>query len=106
MMNLVYALIFAAYLLFINGLALLLFDIDKRAAQSGKRRISESSLLYIALIGGSPGSLLAQRTLRHKTKKQPFKIQLYLIVGAQLLMLIAMCMPSVRIAAFGIVRNL
>ncbi len=40
---------------------------DKSAAQSGQRRISEASLLKVGLFGGWPGAIVAQQTLRHKT---------------------------------------
>lgn len=49
-----------------------LYALDKAAAQSGARRIPESSLHLLALTGGWPGALVAQQRLRHKTRKQPF----------------------------------
>ena len=33
----------------------------------------EASLHVLALMGGWPGALLAQRVVRHKTRKQPFR---------------------------------
>jgi len=53
---------------------------DKNAARSGQRRISENTLLGLALFAGSPGALVAQRALRHKTRKQPFAASLKAIV--------------------------
>ncbi|MFN2333438.1 MAG: DUF1294 domain-containing protein [Wenzhouxiangellaceae bacterium] len=41
---------------------------DKRAAQNGQWRTSESALHVLALIGGWPGALLAQEWLRHKSR--------------------------------------
>ena len=46
--------------------------LDKRKAQSGKWRIQESTLQFMALLGGWPGALLAQRYLRHKSQKRAF----------------------------------
>jgi len=71
-------------LLVINCWTILRFWQDKRRAQAGDRRISESDLLGLALIGGSPGALLARHIFRHKTRKEPFTTQLFLIVALQL----------------------
>ncbi len=49
------------------------YGADKSAARNGRRRISEPSLHLLALAGGWPGALVAQRVFRHKTKKQPFQ---------------------------------
>ncbi|MHA2937239.1 DUF1294 domain-containing protein [Vibrio sp. RC27] len=57
-----------------------MFAKDKRAAQNGRWRTPENTLLVLSLIGGWPGALFAQRRLRHKTKKQPFKMLLWLMV--------------------------
>lgn len=46
---------------------------DKSAAINGEWRISESTLHFLALIGGWPGALLAQERLRHKTQKKAFR---------------------------------
>ncbi len=71
-------------LLAVNGLTILRFWQDKKRAIRGQRRISEGDLLGLALIGGSPGALLARHWFRHKTRKQPFSTQLMLIVVLQI----------------------
>ncbi|WP_197054271.1 DUF1294 domain-containing protein [Sphingomonas sp. 37zxx] len=76
-----YPLIAAAIAL--NCWTVLRFWQDKQRAIAGKRRIPESKLLGLALIGGSPGALLARQWFRHKTRKQPFSTQLLLIVMIQ-----------------------
>jgi uncharacterized membrane protein YsdA (DUF1294 family) len=72
-----------AYLAAINLLAFVLFRKDKRAAIAGGRRISERTLLGLAVIGGGLGAVVAQQMLRHKTRKEPFRSLLYLILAAQ-----------------------
>ncbi|WP_342782512.1 DUF1294 domain-containing protein [Sphingomonas xanthus] len=56
---------------------------DKQRAATGKLRIPEGDLLGLALIGGSPGALLARRLFRHKTRKEPFSTRLTVIVMIQ-----------------------
>ncbi|PIE09693.1 MAG: hypothetical protein CSA72_11465 [Rhodobacterales bacterium] len=51
---------------------------DKRAAERGAWRISEATLLLIALCGGAIGVRIGQRAFRHKTRKQPFATYLTL----------------------------
>lgn len=48
--------------------------IDKRAAREGRWRTQESTLHLLALIGGWPGALIAQRHLRHKSAKTSFQV--------------------------------
>ena len=73
-----------AWLLAVNGLTYFRFWQDKRRAQRGDWRVSESELLSWAFLGGSPAAFLARHLLRHKTRKQPFSTFLTLIVVAQL----------------------
>ena len=69
--------------LVINGWTIARFWQDKLRAQTGERRIPEADLLGLALIGGSPGALLARKMFRHKTRKEPFSTQLFLILAVQ-----------------------
>jgi len=69
---------------FINAWTILRFWQDKQRAIAGQRRISEGDLLGLALIGGSPGALLARHLFRHKTRKQPFTTQLFVIIALQI----------------------
>ncbi|WP_269533449.1 DUF1294 domain-containing protein [Chitinimonas sp. BJYL2] len=55
-----------------SAASLLLYGIDKAAAQAGGARVPERWLQGISLAGGWPGALLAQALFRHKTRKQPF----------------------------------
>ena len=76
--------IIAGALFLLNLWTVARFWQDKRRAAAGQRRISEAGLLGLAMIGGSPGALLARRLFRHKTRKQPFSTWLYLILAAQI----------------------
>lgn len=53
---------------------------DKDAARNDLWRASEATLLGLAFFGGSPGAVAAQRFLRHKTRKEPFRSKLASIV--------------------------
>jgi uncharacterized membrane protein YsdA (DUF1294 family) len=68
----------------VNAWTILRFWQDKQRAIAGERRIRESDLLGLALIGGSPGALLARRLFRHKTRKEPFSTLLFVIVALQI----------------------
>lgn len=53
--------------------AVIAYRADKSAAQSGRWRTAESTLHLLALIGGWPGALVAQRVFRHKSQKLSFR---------------------------------
>lgn len=56
------------------------YGLDKQLAVSGGRRVPEGTLHLLALLGGWPGAILAQRHFRHKTKKLSFLIEFWLVV--------------------------
>jgi len=66
--------------------AFLAYALDKSAARTNQWRIKESTLHLLALIGGWPGALIAQKTLRHKSRKREsqtvFRITVILNCGA------------------------
>lgn len=66
------ALVLLAYSVF-SAVAFGMYTLDKGAARRNGWRIPESSLHAVALFGGWPGALLAQRILRHKTRKPSFQ---------------------------------
>ncbi|QPP51574.1 DUF1294 domain-containing protein [Halomonas sp. SS10-MC5] len=61
-----------AYML-LSAITFAMYGFDKAAAERGQWRTSEATLLFVGLIGGWPGALVAQRLFRHKTRKQPFQ---------------------------------
>ena len=60
---------------------------DKRQAKLDRWRTPEKTLQGLALLGGWPGAILAQRFFRHKTKKVSFQIVFWAIVVLHLLIL-------------------
>lgn len=78
---------FAIYFVTINAMTFGAFAADKRAAERRTWRVPEARLLGLALLGGTPLALVAQQALRHKTRKEPFRTQLWLIAGLQTLLL-------------------
>lgn len=75
---------FLLYLLLINAVGFLLMLIDKRKAKHNRWRIPEATLMGVAAIGGSIGSLLGMYTVRHKTKHLKFTVGIPLILVAQI----------------------
>lgn len=65
-----------------------LFWFDKAQARSHGRRVPERTLLWAALLGGI-GAWLGQQVLRHKTRKQPFRSWLGLVLTLHLLLVMA-----------------
>jgi len=72
------------YLILVTGMSaatFLAYGADKRRAGSiGQRRVPERTLHLLALLGGWPGAILAQRRFRHKTKKASFRLALWFVV--------------------------
>ena len=84
--------ILAVWLVGLNIWTILRFWQDKSRARNGERRIPEADLLTLAIMGGSPGALLARRLFRHKTQKEPFSTMLMVIVALQVGALIGISM--------------
>jgi len=72
-------LIFPFYLV-ISLFTFILYAIDKSAAKKGSWRTQESTLHLFSLAGGWPGAMIAQKTLRHKSIKQPFRAVFWVTV--------------------------
>ncbi|MBP3850534.1 MAG: DUF1294 domain-containing protein [Prevotella sp.] len=81
------------YLIVINIVTFLVYGIDKWKAKQGSWRISEATLLILAVIGGSIGALLGMRVWHHKTMHKKFKygLPLILLVQIALIFLILDC---------------
>jgi uncharacterized membrane protein YsdA (DUF1294 family) len=72
-----------AGLISVNIATLALYGYDKHQATAGGTRIPEAALHVAALLGGSPGAVLAQGLFRHKTRKRSFRIVLIGIILLQ-----------------------
>lgn len=75
------------YLLIINLIGILIMYIDKRKAKYGKWRIPEKTLLIIALLGGSVGTIIGMYTFRHKTQKLKFVLGFPTILIAEIVII-------------------
>lgn len=73
------------YLLIVNAIGLILMLVDKIKAKKNLWRIPEATLLLVAAIGGSIGSLLGMYTFRHKTKHIKFIVGMPLILALQII---------------------
>ena len=72
------------YLLLINAVGFLLMLIDKFKAKKNLWRIPEATLMTVAALGGSIGSLLGMYTVRHKTKHVKFTVGIPAILILQI----------------------
>ena len=74
------------YLIAVNTLTFVAYGIDKWKAKQGSWRISEATLLTLAVIGGSIGALLGMKIWHHKTMHKKFKYGLPRILLAQIVL--------------------
>lgn len=75
------------YIVWSNLAAFLVYGLDKRRAKQHQWRISERTLLGLALIGGSFGALAGMYLFHHKTKKLKFAIGVPVILVVQLILI-------------------
>ena len=82
-----YALI---YLAAVNAVTFFMYGIDKWKAKKARRRISEATLLGLAVIGGSIGAWIGIKVWHHKTLHKKFKYGVPLILLLQIAALTAL----------------
>lgn len=75
-------------LLALNLITFITYGIDKLKAKKSRWRIPESTLILLALIGGSIGAWLGIKVWRHKTQHKKFYIGIPLIITGQIILLI------------------
>ncbi|WP_373428008.1 DUF1294 domain-containing protein [Chryseobacterium sp. PTM-20240506] len=74
------------YLLAINIVCFFIFGIDKRKAKMHQRRISENTLLALALFGGSVGGIFGIFIFRHKISKKSFLLRFCAVLVIQMVL--------------------
>lgn len=77
------------YLLIINAVGFLLMLADKSKARRNRWRIPEATLMGVAALGGSIGSLLGMYTFRHKTRHLKFTMGIPVILALQIMAVLA-----------------
>ena len=75
------------YIVGVNILTFLVYGIDKWRAKKGKWRISEATLLLLAIIGGSIGAWLGMKVWHHKTMHKKFKYGIPAILIIQIILI-------------------
>ena len=72
------------YLAFISLIAVCLTIYDKTAARRRKRRIKESALFLVSVLGGSAAMWITMRVIHHKTLHRKFMIGIPVILILQI----------------------
>lgn len=72
------------YLFVINLITFIVYGIDKWKAKARKWRISEATLLTLAVIGGSIGAWCGIKIWHHKTMHKKFKYGVPAIILLQI----------------------
>lgn len=72
------------YLLIVNAVGFVLMLVDKYKAKKKLWRIPEATLMAVAALGGSLGSLLGMYTVRHKTQHIKFTLGIPVILVIQI----------------------
>ncbi len=75
------------YLVTTNVVTFFIFGIDKWKAKHSKWRITEATLLMLAILGGSIGAWLGMKIWHHKTMHKKFKYGIPLILIVQVTVL-------------------
>ena len=78
-----YITIFIFFIILVNVLAIILMKKDKSYAENGERRVRESTLLTVALVGGSLGIYYSMFKYKHKTLHTQFAVGVPIIICLQ-----------------------
>ena len=77
------------YLAAINVVAFFMYGIDKWKAKKSKWRISEATLLLMAVLGGSIGAWLGMKVWHHKTLHKKFRYGVPTIIIVQIAIIVS-----------------
>lgn len=77
-------------MLAVNIITFIVYGIDKYKARKGKWRISEATLILMAVIGGSIGAWIGMKAWHHKTLHKKFRFGVPAILAAQMSLLLLM----------------
>ena len=69
------------FYLAMSVLTFFIYVIDKSAARNNRWRVRESTLHYLAILGGWYGALFAQQFIDHKSTKKTFLLVFYSAIG-------------------------
>jgi uncharacterized membrane protein YsdA (DUF1294 family) len=84
---------FISYLIAVNLVTYYLYWHDKRASIARNWRVPEHVLLCAGFMGGTPAAFLAQRRLRHKTKKGRFQFRFWSLTVVQVGLIVFLPAP-------------
>lgn len=73
------------YLTFVNIIAFIVYGVDKWKARKNQWRIPEKKLLFLAIIGGSVGTLAGMYIFHHKTLHKKFTVGVPVILVLQII---------------------
>ena len=80
----------------INVITFFVYGIDKLKAKKGKWRIPESTLLLLAIVGGSIGAWFGVKVWHHKTMHKKFKYGIPLIMAIQTAIIIYLSKDTIQ----------
>lgn len=74
----------------LNMVTFCIYGVDKRRAKRNRNRISEGTLVLLAILGGTVGAYLGMTVFHHKTNKKRFRIGIPLVFVVQAALVIAL----------------
>ena len=84
------------YLAIVNVITFIVYGIDKLKAKKAKWRIPESTLLLLAIVGGSIGAWCGVKIWHHKTLHKKFRYGIPLIIAIQITAIIYLFKDTIQ----------